>query len=247
METKLIFAQDTGLKKLRLALIELEGLHWERAAEVAPEALFEIILEQARASGTEARVSQPQSPARDSRLTESRTRAVRDMLRNGSYKPAGRAKPSSEYLLAAALDGDFPRVNPFVDAVNLASLKYLYPMSIFDADKAGGALVCRLGAAGESYVFNSGGQIIDLEDLLCVCAKAPVRELGISAEAGAGGIPIVNPVRDSMATKLFECAHNAIAIIYAPSGAEGADLEQAAADIAAWCGRACDRTAIRLF
>lgn len=252
METKLIFAQDTGLKKLHLALIELEGLHWERAAEVAPEALFEIILEQARASGTEARVSQPQSPARDSRLTESRTRAVRDMLRNGSYKPAGRAKPSSEYLLAAALDGDFPRVNPFVDAVNLASLKYLYPMSIFDADKAGGALVCRLGAAGESYVFNSSGQVIDLEDLLCVCAKAPAVESGISRraaapEAGAGGIPIVNPVRDSMATKLFECAHNAIAIIYAPSGAEGADLEQAAADIAAWCGRACDRTAIRLF
>ena len=248
METKLNFAQDARLKKLRLALIELEGLHWERAAEVAPEALFEIILEQARASGTEARASQPQSPARDSRLTESRTRAVRDMLRNGSYKPAGRAKPSSEYLLAAALDGDFPRVNPFVDAVNLASLKYLYPMSIFDADKAGSALVCRLGAVGESYVFNSGGQEIDLEDLLCVCAKAPPRELGVSAMGPAElGIPIVNPVRDSMATKLFEGAHNAIAIIYAPSGAEGADLEQAAADIAAWCGRACDSTAIRLF
>jgi len=255
MMPTLEFACDLRLAKAKLALVSLEGLHWEIARDlVAPQSLFDEIMARARQSAAgasrtahgAASMAVPNA-ASGAKMVEPRTRSVRDMLRNGSYKPAGRAKPSSEYLLAAALEGEFPRVNPFVDAVNLASLKYLYPMSIFDADKAGGALVCRLGAAGESYVFNSSGQEIDLEDLLCVCAKAPAPEAGFF-EMGLAepGIPIVNPVRDSMATKLFEGAHNAIAIIYAPSGAEGADLEQAAADIAAWCGRACDRTATML-
>ena len=256
MMPTLEFVSDSRLAKVKLALVSLEGLHWELARDlVAPQSLFDEMMAQARQSAAGA--SRPangeasmamSNAASGAKVVERRTHAVRDMLRNGSYKPAGRAKPSSEYLLAAALEGDFPQVNPFVNAVNLASLKYLYPMSIFDADKAGGALVCRLGAAGESYVFNSSGQTIDLEDLLCVCAKEPVRDLDVSAMGPAElGIPIVNPVRDSMATKLFEGAHNAIVIIYAPSGTEGADLEHAAADIAAWCGPACESTDIRIF
>lgn len=76
-----------------------------------------------------------------------------------------------EYILQAAIDGDFPMVNFFVDAVNLASLRYLYPMSIFDSDKAGMSLLVRLGVPNEEYIFNTSGQIIDLEDLLLhMCA-----------------------------------------------------------------------------
>jgi len=221
MKLEIEFAGDTRLEKLSLALVDLGGLDWGAAVSgsgdgfTAPlsAGIVDAVFEGARDKGSEGWTT--------------RIKAVRDLLRNGSYKPAGRAKPSSEYLLAAALDGDFPRVNFFVDAVNLASLKYMYPMSIFDADRAGSELLCRLGAPGERYVFNGAGQEIDVEDLICICAR---------------GVPIVNPVRDSMATKLFESARNAVVAIYAPRGAEGCDLAAAAADVARWCGRACART-----
>lgn len=248
MKLDIKFADDPRLGKLNLALVELEGLDWgasgaaggNRPVLALSAERFEDVIKNTRAKGQEGWAS--------------RIKAVRDLLRNGKYKPAGRAKPSSEYLFAAALAGEFPSVNFFVDAVNLASLKYMYPMSIFDADRAGPKLVCRLGAPGERYVFNSGGQEIDVEDLICVCARtlkiATTEGAAGAAEEGdmvsARGVPIVNPVRDSMATKLFEGARNAVVAIYAPDGPEGADLEAAAADVARWCGTACARTETRL-
>lgn len=223
------FAPDPGLGKLCLGLTILEGLEWGRGTEVVPELLREEILAAAAAWPPD--------------ILEKKKRAVRDMLRNGRYKPAGRAKPSSEYLLSAALEGDFPRVNPFVDAVNLASLKHQLPMSIFDLDKALGglagletrALLCRLGRPGESYVFNAGGQTIDLEDLVCVCGYP---------EGSEEARPIVNPVRDSMATKLFEGGRSAAIIIYAPASVESDGLDDAMKDLALWCGRACEQVSL---
>ncbi len=238
MKLDIGFADDVRLNKLNLALVELEGLDWgavaatevDQLASALGAELVATVFGDARAKGPEG--------------WSSRIKAVRDLLRNGNYKPAGRAKPSSEYLLAAALVGDFPVVNFFVDATNLASLKYMYPMSIFDADRAGSKLVCRLGAAEERYVFNAAGQEIDVEDLICLCAREPAAIAGIPARAL--GYPIVNPVRDSMATKLFEGARNAVVAIYAPHGPEGADLAAAAEDVARWCGSACSRTETRL-
>lgn len=229
MDVHVEFAPDPGLEKLRLGLVILEGLEWSRGTEVVPEPLREEILAGAAAWPPD--------------ILERKKRAVRDMLRNGCYKPAGRAKPSSEYLLSAALEGDFPRVNPFVDAVNLASLRYQLPMSIFDLDRALGgpagsgvrSLLCRLGRTGESYVFNAGGQSIDLEDLVCVCGYP---------EGSEEPRPIVNPVRDSMATKLFEGGRNAAIVIYAPAGAEAWGLDEAMKDLAAWCGRACGQVSL---
>jgi DNA/RNA-binding domain of Phe-tRNA-synthetase-like protein len=148
-------------------------------------------------------------------LPEERKKAVRGFLRHGSYKPAGRAKPSSEYLLAAALDGSFPAVNGPVDANNAVSLEFGYPASVFDLSKVGGDLLLKRGGPGDSYVFNPSGQEIGLEDLLCVWRK------------GADGdwLPTGNPVKDAMATKVFAGCSSVIAVIYAPAGSEGRDLE----------------------
>src|SRR5882672_10713382 len=49
--------------------------------------------------------------------------AIRDLLRVGGYKPAGRGKPASEYLAQAAERGEFPRISHIVDALNLVSLE----------------------------------------------------------------------------------------------------------------------------
>jgi DNA/RNA-binding domain of Phe-tRNA-synthetase-like protein len=150
-----------------------------------------------------------------------RKAAVRSMLRFGKYKPSGRSKPSSEYLLAVALEGVFPLVNGPVDANNAVSLEWGYPASVFDLDLCGAVLLLRRGVAGESYFFNPSGQSIDLQDLLCVC-RAEEEDW----------IPCGNPVKDSMATKTKESTRHVAAVIYAPSAEPAGDLEGAAARFA---------------
>ncbi|MEI6388467.1 MAG: hypothetical protein WCQ50_17760 [Spirochaetota bacterium] len=191
---------ETGL---RLALVYGSGLTIAKRNE-APASLA-ALLSRVRAAG-------------EPFLSEARKKAVRDIIRHGKYKPAGRSKPSSEYLLAAALEGSFPLVNGAVDANNAASLAYGYPASIFDLAMCGPELLLRRGGAGDSYQFNLSGQEIDLEDLLCVWMNGE----------GGGWLPIGNPVKDSMATKVFELCVGVVGVIYAPQGPEGRDLEACA-------------------
>ena len=55
---------------------------------------------------------------------------IRDVFRNGSYKPTGRAKPASEYLLRAAAEDNFPRINTVVDCCNYLSMLSLHNVTI---------------------------------------------------------------------------------------------------------------------
>ena len=135
---------------------------------------------------------------------ESITQPVRNLLRYGTYKPTGRGKPASEYLLKAARGDKFPRINNLVDLNNLVSLNTLLPISLVDLNRAGAtAFTVRRGRAEEAYVFNTAGQEIALRDLLLV-ARAP------------DDTPCANPVKDSMATKLDDNATDVMAVIYAP-------------------------------
>jgi DNA/RNA-binding domain of Phe-tRNA-synthetase-like protein len=136
--------------------------------------------------------------------------AVRSMLRHGRYKPTGRAKPASEYLLAAAREDRFPAINNLVDINNLISLDSLLPISIIDLERvpsdpsaASHQFALRRGRAGESYVFNDAGQTIELADLLLVSTMP-------------GDVPCANPVKDSMVTKVASTTRDALGVIYAP-------------------------------
>jgi DNA/RNA-binding domain of Phe-tRNA-synthetase-like protein len=130
---------------------------------------------------------------------------VRDMLRHGKYKPTGRGKPASEYLLRAAVENRFPSINNLVDINNLVSLRSLLPISLVDLVRAGrDHFVVRYGRPSESYVFNSAGQKIDVEDLVVV-ARVPDDE------------PCANPVKDSMMTKLDDGSTDVMAVLYAPA------------------------------
>lgn len=215
MNIKLEFADGFGLEGLRVGLVVAAGYRWlDDGDRLDPR--FAEAAESARRGGA-------------GQLTAARKAAARAMLRYGSYKPAGRAKPSSEYLLQAALEGEFPRVNFAVDATNAVSLAFGYPISIFDTARTGSALLLRRGLDGERYIFNPGGQEIELKDLLCVCRKD-----------GGSFVPTANPVRDSMATKVFPGAANLAAAIYAPAGPEGADLEAACAMLSGYLGERSD-------
>lgn len=211
-------------RKVRAALVWALGLA-SCAPSSGPSESLATLLKSVRAAG-------------EPHLSPARKAAVRDMLRHGVYKPAGRAKPSSEYLLAAALAGDFPYVNGPVDANNEVSLRWGYPASIFDLALTGAELRLSRGGAGERYVFNPSGQEIDLEDLIVVRRRA-----------GDGWEACGNPVKDAMATKVFDAARDVAAVVYAPMSEAPADLEACAARFSeilkAVCGAA--ETGYRLY
>jgi hypothetical protein len=196
---------DPGLKPRTVRAVLVWGLNMPGCpATVSAPSCISALLERVRSAG-------------EGFLSPGRKAAVRGMLRFGSYKPSGRSKPSSEYLLAAALEGSFPLVNGPVDVNNAISLEWGYPASIFDLELCGPALLLRRGTAGESYIFNHSGQTINLEDLLCVCRSE-----------GGRWVPCGNPVKDSMHTKTRESTRNVAAVVYAPSSEPSAELEAAA-------------------
>jgi DNA/RNA-binding domain of Phe-tRNA-synthetase-like protein len=161
---------------------------------------------------------------------EVRRQGSREMLRNGRYKPTGRGKPASEYLMRAASEGEFPRVNGPVDANNLVSLAHAVPISLWDLELAGtGELEVRLGRPGERYIFNAADQVLELEDLICGAALA-----------GERSRPIVTPIKDSLATKLRPSSRRVGGCIYYPVAAGNREhLEQITAELLAWlllCG-----------
>lgn len=186
-------------EKMLAGIVEARTIDITKKIDVLDEKLTRLLVQ--RQDGTDS-------------LAEAFRLASRDMLRNGSYKPTGRAKPASEYLLRAAQEGSFPRINTAVDINNYISLNYMVPISLWDIDKAGGTpLTLDLGQAGETYVFNESGQEIDLKDLVC----------GFLKKDGSGRIPVVNPVKDSMLTKTDPASRNVGYLVYYPAAAGSRD------------------------
>jgi DNA/RNA-binding domain of Phe-tRNA-synthetase-like protein len=111
---------------------------------------------------------------------------VRDLLRHGGYKPTGRGKPASEYLVRAAGDGSLGSINAAVDACNAVSLHSGLPISVVDLDRAQAPFRLGIAPEGSEYVFNASGQTIDLSGLLCL----------FDAEG-----PCANAVKDAQRTK----------------------------------------------
>jgi DNA/RNA-binding domain of Phe-tRNA-synthetase-like protein len=93
---------------------------------------------------------------------------VRALLRLGGFKPTGRSKPASEYLIKAVRDGQLSSINVAVDVCNVVSLHSGLPISVVDLDRARQPFRVAVAPAGSSYVFNASGQSIDLGGLLCL-------------------------------------------------------------------------------
>jgi DNA/RNA-binding domain of Phe-tRNA-synthetase-like protein len=150
--------------------------------------------------------------------------AVRDLLRGYGYKPTGRGKPSSEYLVGAAAEGRLTSINAAVDLGNAVSLHSGLPISVVDLGRAVPPFVVRRPAVGSSYVFNRGGQEIDVGGLLCLC----------DAEG-----PCANAVKDSQRTKTDDATAAVLVLVWAPRFAGGAH----AAAAVAWLGELAERLA----
>lgn len=139
--------------------------------------------------------SAPAPLARDEELRG----AVRALLRQGGYKPTGRGKPSSEYLVRAAEEGGLGSIDLAVDACNVASLHGGLPISVVDAERLRSPLRVGIAPAGSSYVFNTSGQEIDLEGLLCLF--------------DADG-PCANAVKDAQRTKTRPQTRETLSIVW---------------------------------
>lgn len=126
-------------------------------------------------------------------------KAVRDVLRQRGYRPTGRGKPSSEYLLNAAAEGRLTPINPLVDAGNVVSLHSGLPISIVDLDLLQPPLSVKVATASASYVFNASGQSIELAGLPCLCDAAG---------------PCANAVKDSQRSKTTADTRRVIAVIW---------------------------------
>jgi len=124
----------------------------------------------------------PEAPLRSDDAVRA---AVRELLRSGGFKPTGRSKPASEYLLKAAAEG-LASINAAVDACNVASLHSGLPISVVDLERVTMPLRIEVVASGSSYIFNRSGQTIDIGGLLVL--------------ADAEG-PCAGPVKDSQRSK----------------------------------------------
>lgn len=132
--------------------------------------------------------------------------AVRALLRHGGFKPTGRSKPASEYLIKAVREGLLSPINAAVDACNIASLHSGLPISVVDLDRARPPLRVGVAPAGSSYVFNASGQSIDLAGLLCLF--------------DADG-PCANAVKDAQRTKTSPDTRRTLSVIWGTSALPG--------------------------
>lgn len=139
-------------------------------------------------------------------------KAVRDLLRAPGlciFKPTGRNKPASEYLLlkaTAAAGGALPAINPAVDACNAASLHGGLPISVIDLDLATAPLTIAVPPAGASYIFNPSGQVIAIGGLISLCDAAG---------------PCAGPVKDSQRTKTGPDTRRTLSIVWGTTALPG--------------------------
>jgi DNA/RNA-binding domain of Phe-tRNA-synthetase-like protein len=127
---------------------------------------------------------------------------VRDLLRHGGFKPTGRSKPASEYLLKAVASGWFSQekgINLAVDACNVVSLHSGLPISVIDADSGDAPFRIGLCEPDTKYPFNAAGQVIDVSGL-------------ISLHDAHG--PCAGPVKDSQRTKTRDQTVTTLSIIW---------------------------------
>jgi DNA/RNA-binding domain of Phe-tRNA-synthetase-like protein len=132
--------------------------------------------------------------------------AVRELLRHGGYKPTGRGKPASEYLVRAVGEGALGSINLAVDACNVASLHSGLPISVIDVALATPPFRIGLAPEGSTYVFNQGGQTIDLGGLLCLFDAAG---------------PCANAVKDAQRTKTTPGTQKTLSVVWGTSALPG--------------------------
>lgn len=208
-----MFSIDPSTKNLAAAIVHAEGIAIGPSGDELRDYCNEV--------AARAAAKTPEERAQ-------RDAQVRGLLRLGGFKPSGRSKPAHEYLLRTALETKaLPSIYNAVDLINGVSLDAGLPISLVALARVAPPLSLRYGAEGESFVFNSAGQTIDLAGLICLC--------------DAANRPFGTPVKDSLEAKVTAGDTSVLACIYLPRDAiSTAEAERWAKTLADgftnWCG-----------
>jgi len=125
---------------------------------------------------------------------------IRAIFHRSGLDPT-RYRPSSESLLRRAVKGKgLYFINSVVDLVNYFSLKTLWPMGLYDADKLKPPITWRVGQEGETYT-GIGRDQLNL-------ARFP---LLVDQEG-----PFGSPISDSMRTRVTNDSTRILWITFAP-------------------------------
>lgn len=149
----------------------------------------------------------------DSLKDDKIVRAYRDFFWRLGIDPT-KIRPSSEALVRRTLKNEFPRINPVVDAGNIASVYTMIPIGMYDLDKIVPPLSIRFSRSGEKF-----------------------KPIGGKEEILGNNIPIlvdsrnivvhIYPYRDSVETCVTESTSRIIAIAAGVSGVSKNLLEKA--------------------
>ena len=140
---------------------------------------------------------------KDQPLGEIQTvKQIRSIFHRAGLDPT-RYRPSSESLLRRAVKGKgLYFINSVVDLINYFSLKMLWPMGLYDADRLKPPITWRIGKEGETYT-GIGRDPLNL-------AHFPL----LVDEEG----PFGSPISDSMRTRVTEECSRILWITFAPPG-----------------------------
>lgn len=148
-------------------------------------------------------------PSQIDGLAEART-----LYKSFNMDPS-RHRPSSEALLRRVMKGkDLYQISNAVDSCNLACLKFLLPVGMYDLDLLVGDVVLRSGVEGESYPGIRKGEV------------NLANRLGLFDQTG----PFGSPTSDSARSCVTERTSRILAVIMATNQFP-ADLMSAAIDI----------------
>jgi DNA/RNA-binding domain of Phe-tRNA-synthetase-like protein len=131
---------------------------------------------------------------------------VRALLRQGGFKPTGRSKPASEYLIKAVNENLLSSINLAVDVCNVVSLHSGLPITVVDVDLARPPFRVGIAEKGATYVFNATGQTIDLGGLLCL----------FDVEGPCG-----NAVKDAQRTKTTSQTRRTLSLVWGTTALPG--------------------------
>lgn len=146
-------------------------------------------------------------------------RKIRAILHRAGLDPT-RYRSSSESLLRRAVKGKgLYFINSVVDLVNYFSLKTLWPIGLYDADRLRPPIVWRIGQEGESY------EGIGRDRLHLAHFPLLVDQDG----------PFGSPISDSMRTRVTEACTRILWITFAPPGSQIPNGEFAGA-VNRFCG-----------
>jgi DNA/RNA-binding domain of Phe-tRNA-synthetase-like protein len=202
----------------RALVLRLRGRHHYNAAMIRIDPTFSSVLNLGvlEVPGIQVRESPDELKAMIHALAETYTtrykgtplgeiptvQEVRAIFHKSGVDPT-RYRPSSESLLRRAVSGKgLYFINSVVDLVNYFSLKLLYPIGLYDADRLRPPLTLRVGRSGESYE-GIGRSHLNLEGF----------PLLVDGEG-----PFGSPISDSMRTRVTDESRNILWLTFAPAG-----------------------------